>query len=32
LNSHEGEPGPFYLQGSEKGHVSYRKIEVTPAE
>ncbi|MBS1804150.1 MAG: DUF1080 domain-containing protein [Acidobacteria bacterium] len=32
LNSHEGEPGPIYLQGSEKGHVSYRKIELTPAE
>lgn len=32
LNSHEGEAGPIYLQGSEKGHVSYRKIEVTPAE
>ena len=32
LNSHEGEPGPIYLQGSEKGHVSYRKIVLTPAE
>ena len=31
LNSHEGEPGPIYLQGSEKGHVSYRKIVLTPA-
>jgi hypothetical protein len=32
LNSHEAEPGPIYLQGSEKGHVSYRKIVLTPAE
>lgn len=32
LNSHEDEPGPIYLQGSEKGHVSYRKIVLTPAE
>jgi Domain of Unknown Function (DUF1080) len=32
LDSHEGEPGPIYLQGSEKGHVAYRNIVVTPAE
>jgi len=32
LNSHEEEAGPIYLQGSEKGHVSYRKITLTPAE
>jgi Domain of Unknown Function (DUF1080) len=31
LDSHEGEPGPIYLQGSEKGHVAYRSIVVTPA-
>ena len=31
LDSHEGEPGPIYLQGSEKGHVSFRNIVVTPA-
>ena len=32
LDSHEGLPGPIYLQGSEKGHVQYRKIVLTPAE
>ncbi len=32
LDSHEGEPGPIYLQGSEKGHVAYRNITVTPAK
>lgn len=32
LDSHEGEPGPIYLQGSEKGHVLFRKITVTPAQ
>lgn len=31
LDSHEGEPGPIYLQGSEKGHVLFRNITVTPA-
>lgn len=31
LDSHEGKPGPIYLQGSEDGHVAYRKITVTPA-
>ncbi len=31
LDSHEGLPGPIYLQGSEKGHVAYRKITLTPA-
>ena len=30
LDSHEGEAGPIYLQGSEKGHVLFRKITVTP--
>jgi hypothetical protein len=32
LDSHEGQPGPIYLQGSEDGHVSYRNIVVTPAK
>jgi hypothetical protein len=32
LNSDEGAPGPIYLQGSEKGHVWYRKIVLSPAE
>ncbi len=31
LDSHEELPGPIYLQGSEKGHVAYRKIVITPA-
>ena len=32
LDSHESQPGPIYLQGSEKGHVAFRKIVVTPAQ
>jgi hypothetical protein len=32
LDSHEDLPGPIYLQGSEKGHVAYRSIVITPAE
>jgi hypothetical protein len=32
VNSHEGEPGPIYLQGSEKGHVMFRNILITPAK
>ncbi len=32
LDSHEELPGPIYLQGSEKGHVRYRSIVITPAE
>jgi hypothetical protein len=32
LDSHEGLPGPIYLQGSEKGHVTFRSIVITPAE
>jgi 3-keto-disaccharide hydrolase len=32
LDSHESEPGPIYLQGSEKGHVLFRNITVTPAK
>jgi hypothetical protein len=32
LDSHEELPGPIYLQGSEKGHVAFRSIVITPAE
>ncbi len=32
VDSHEGEPGPIYLQGSESGHVRFRNIVITPAE
>jgi len=32
LDGHEELPGPIYLQGSEKGHVAYRSIVITPAE
>lgn len=32
LDSHEGLPGPIYLQGSEKGHVAFRNIVITPAD
>jgi hypothetical protein len=32
LDSHEGMPGPIYLQGSEKGRVAFRSIVLTPAE
>ncbi len=32
LDSHEGLPGPIYLQGSEDGHVMFRNIVVTPAK
>jgi len=31
LDSREELPGPIYLQGSEKGHVAYRSIVITPA-
>jgi len=31
LDSHEESPGPIYLQGSEKGHVRFRNINITPA-
>lgn len=31
LDSHEGLPGPIYLQGSEDGHVTFRNITITPA-
>ncbi len=32
LDSHESEPGPIYLQGSEKGRVLFRNITITPAK
>ena len=32
LNSHEALPAPIYLQGSEKGHVAFRNIVITPAQ
>jgi len=32
LDSHEGLPGPIYLQGSEDGHVAFRNIMLTPAK
>jgi len=32
LDSFEELPGPIYLQGSEKGRVTYRSIVITPAE
>ena len=32
VDSREASPGPIYLQGSEKGHVQFRKIEITPAK
>lgn len=32
VDSNEAAPGPIYLQGSEKGHVSFRNIVITPAK
>ncbi len=32
LDSHEGLPGPIYLQGSEQGRVAFRNIVIVPAE
>jgi hypothetical protein len=32
VDSDEASPGPIYLQGSEKGHVAFRNIIITPAE
>ena len=32
LDSHEGLPGPIYLQGSEAGHVAFRNITIMPAK
>jgi hypothetical protein len=31
LDTHEGAPGPLYLQGSENGRVEFRNIVMTPA-
>ena len=31
-DSHEGLPGPIYLQGSEDGHVAYRNLVITPTK
>ena len=31
LDSHEGLPGPIYLQASEKGRVAFRNIVIVPA-
>ena len=32
LDSHEGLPGPIYLQGSEARHVAFRNLILTPAK
>jgi hypothetical protein len=32
IDSHEALPGPIILQGSEKGHVSFRNIAITVAD
>jgi hypothetical protein len=32
LDSHEGLPGPIYLQGTEAGRVAFRNVVITPAE
>jgi hypothetical protein len=32
VDSHEGQPGPIMLQGTETGSVEYRNIIITPAE
>lgn len=32
LDSHEGQPGPIYLQGTEEGRVAFRNIILTPAK
>jgi hypothetical protein len=32
VDSHEALPGPIYLQGSEKGHVAFRNIVITPTK
>jgi hypothetical protein len=31
IGSHEGQPGPIMLQGSENGRIEYRNIVLTPA-
>ena len=32
VDSNEAAPGPIYLQGSEKGHVQFRSIVITPTK
>jgi len=32
IDSHEALPGPIYLQGTEKGHVAFRSVAITPAK
>jgi hypothetical protein len=32
IDSHEGQPGPIILQGSENGRIEYRDISITPAK
>jgi Domain of Unknown Function (DUF1080) len=32
IDSHEGQPGPIYLQASEVGRVAYRNIVITPVK
>jgi len=32
VDSDEASPGPIYFQGSEKGHVAFRNIAITPAK
>jgi len=32
LDSHEAQPGPIYLQGSEAGHVAFRNITIAAAK
>ena len=32
VDSLEASPGPIYFQGSEKGHVAFRNIVITPAK
>jgi hypothetical protein len=32
VNSHEGQPGPIMLQGTETGSIEYRNIVLTPAK
>jgi hypothetical protein len=29
LDSHEGEPGPFYIQGDHTGGLKYRNITIS---
>jgi hypothetical protein len=32
VDSHEGLPGPIYLQGSEEGRIEFRNLVITPAK